>query len=725
MKQQINLAHNILDNSDIGIVVIKHGLIINTWNHWLENSSGIKANEALGKTILNVFSELNTHPIVSSIQACLENATASMLMSTSSPHPLPLYKKESGNARTQLMMQQIDIKPIISESGETMAMVQIRDITDAVLKERALQHHVDEITERELQVRTVLENTLDGIISINENGLILEFNAAAENIFGYHRNEILGQSINQLIFTESSKEQSEHDSNRITNCLALAQNATQEILAMRKNGSKFMLEISLNKMILNDEILYVGSMRDITERTQAEQLIRHMAQHDALTDLPNRSLFRERLEQSMATTQRHPGEMLAIMFLDLDRFKTINDTLGHHTGDALLIAVTERLKNVTRNVDTVARLGGDEFAIIQTGVHDTDGVVKLAQKIIDKVAEVYEFDGNEVNTSTSIGITLYPEDEKDADQLLQNADMAMYKAKRAGRNNFQFYCSEMHDEIQHSVNMEKDIRRALIADEFVMYFQPQINLANGTIVSVEALVRWQHPENGLVPPNEFIPIAEDSGLILPLGKLVLEKSCQWAKQWQDAGNAPLRVAVNLSAVQFNDPELVESITSILEKVGLAAEYLELEITESFLMENASKTIRTLNQLHDLGLMLAIDDFGTGYSSLSYLKRFPVNKIKIDQSFVNDITTDKDDAIIVRSVIGLGHNLGLNVIAEGVETEEQLRFLQINGCDEIQGYFIGKPMPADAFVEFMKKPIVLPCEDLDLAIESLQIQQIAS
>lgn len=713
MQPRFQLTENILDSTDAGIIVVDAGLHVQVWNRWLEKVSGIPAKQALSRPLYEIFPQLEDSRLIKAISACVNGGMASTLSTTLNAHPMPLYSNEVDRARGNLMFQQIVIKPIVAEEAESMAMVQILDVTGSVHREQKLREQsglmqslMTEISSREVQVRTVLENTLDGIITITESGMVREFNPAAEKIFGYQKDEILGSSINRLIPAAMSQYQNTEKIEDIANTLSLVLGSTRELPAKRKDGSSFMLELSLNEMRLHGERLYVGSMRDVTERTQAEQLIRHMAQHDALTDLPNRTLFKDRLESAMALAQRH-DQLVAVMFLDLDRFKTINDTMGHHTGDALLTEVAKRLKSITRNTDTVARLGGDEFAIIQTEINHADGVVSLAEKVIAAVAKTYNYDGNDINTSTSIGITLYPTDKGDADQLLQNADMAMYRAKRAGRNNFQFYSNEMHEEIQHTANMEKDIRRALVSDEFVLFYQPQIDLRTGKVVGVEALVRWMHPERGLIPPDEFIPVAEDSGLILPLGHLVLVQACRWAKNWQDTGNEAIRVAVNLSAVQFNDPGLVEDIANTLKQTKLSPEYLELELTESFLMENAGTTINTLKQLHDLDLELAIDDFGTGYSSLAYLKRFPVNKIKIDRSFVNDISTDNEDAVIVQSVISLGHSLGLKVIAEGLETEEQLAFLQLHGCDEVQGYYYGKPMPAEEFIEFMKQPVRIP------------------
>jgi len=710
MHNRIKLAERIIDSSEAGIMVVDHNLRIMVWNSWLEKASGLEATDIITRSLHDIAKQLNGSRLLRSLTSCIGNGLSSTLSLSLDPHPLPLYIDASDQTKSKYMFQQISVKPVSYEENNPMALIHILDVTESVLREQKLRGHtreinslMDDAAKREIQARTVLENTLDGIITFNTNACIEEYNPAAERIFGFTREEIIGQRINKLIPAVSPPAYDRNNASSVSRYMAPFLEATREFPAERKDRNTLILEISFSEMAVQEQSLFVSSMRDVTKRTQTERLVRHMAQHDALTNLPNRSLFKDRLKSAMAQAKRH-GNLVAVMFLDLDRFKTINDTLGHHTGDALLIEVAKRLESLIRGMDTVARLGGDEFAIIQTDIEHPDGVITFAEKIIDAISQPFNFDGNEVNTSTSIGITLYPADDGDADQLLQNADMSMYRAKRAGRNNFQFYDVGMHEELQRCVAMEKEIRRALIADEFILHFQPQIDMLDGSVVGVESLVRWLHPERGLIPPNDFIPIAEDSGLILPLGHLVLVQACRWAKAWQDAGNEPLRVAVNLSAVQFNDINLVHNVAETLKQTGLSPEYLELELTESLLMENADSTIETLNTLHDLKIELAIDDFGTGYSSLAYLKRFPVSKIKIDRSFVNDITTDKDDAIIAQTVIGLGHSLGMKVIAEGVETEEQLDFLRFNECDEVQGYYTGKPMPAEQLEEYMESHV---------------------
>ncbi|MEW6613729.1 MAG: EAL domain-containing protein, partial [Pseudomonadota bacterium] len=393
-----------------------------------------------------------------------------------------------------------------------------------------------------------------------------------------------------------------------------------------------------------------------------------------------------------------------VFFLDLDRFKVINEALGHQTGDRLLKAATKRLAACITADDVVARLGGDEFALIQTQVAHVDDATTLAQQLIDAFSRPFLLDGQEIHTSISIGITIYPFDDSDPDHLLKNADMAMYRAKREGRSQYHFYTADMNTQTQTRMTLEKDLRRALTRREFLLNYQPQVDLRSGRIMGMEALLRWQKPGRGMVSPAEFIPVAEDSGLILPIGEWVLREACAQNKIWQDAGLPPLRVTINISARQFgpNGGSVVDTVDQVLRETGLAPAYLELELTESLIMANPEHAAVVLHQLKEMGVGLAIDDFGTGYSSLSYLKRFPIDKLKIDRSFVRDITVDPSDAAIVNAVISLGHSLNLKVIAEGVETADQLAYLQQQACDGIQGYYFSRPLPAISFTQLLRR-----------------------
>jgi diguanylate cyclase (GGDEF)-like protein/PAS domain S-box-containing protein len=438
---------------------------------------------------------------------------------------------------------------------------------------------------------------------------------------------------------------------------------------------------------------------DITERKMAETALRDqqsrlnfMAFHDSLTALPNRSLFYDRIYHGLARARRSNSK-IALMLLDVDRFKIINDSLGHDAGDILLKAIAMRLNEGVRDMDTVARLGGDEFVIVLEGIHDLDDVVFVANKLLTTLARPLEISGHSITTTVSIGVSVFPDDGKDTDELLKNADIAMYKAKEAGKNNCQFYTKGMNATAVNYLLLENDLRRAIETEQLTLHYQPQIDLKSGNIVGVEALVRWQHPDRGLVSPAHFIPLAEETGLIVPMGDWVLREACRQQKDWVDRGIDVGKMAVNLSPRQFRQKNFPEKVASILHEAHLSPEHLELEITESCAMENAGETINQLNQLKQMGMYLAIDDFGTGYSSLAYLQRFPIQKLKIDRSFIHDIHDDANDAAIAKSIIGLAHNMQMIVVAEGVEKQCQADWLRSKGCDQAQGFMYAKPMTA--------------------------------
>jgi diguanylate cyclase (GGDEF)-like protein len=444
---------------------------------------------------------------------------------------------------------------------------------------------------------------------------------------------------------------------------------------------------------------YDHHLEELIKQRTAE--LNHQAYHDALTDLPNRILFEDRLTQALALAGRN-SQLLGTLFLSLDRFKKVHDTLGHALGDRLLQKVAERLTSRAHKGETVARFEGDEFAVLLTQIGGTEDVVEFIFQISEALKLPITLDGHELFVTTSIGISLYPYDGEDAPTLQKNAGSALYRAKEQGGNNYQFYTADMNAKALKRLSMENSLRRALERQQFVLHYQPQVDINSGQIVGMEALIRWQHPELGLVPPIEFIPLAEDTGLIVPIGEWVLRTACAQSRAWQEIGFAPLSLAVNLSARQFQQQNLTKVIARILQETGLNPYYLELELTESSIMKNADSAVRTLTELKEMDIKIAIDDFGTGYSSLGYLKRLPIDTLKIDQSFVRDVTTDPDDAALVMAIITLAHNLRLRVIAEGVETEEQLRFLHLLRCDEWQGYLFSRPLPVRAFEELLSQ-----------------------
>ena len=547
---------------------------------------------------------------------------------------------------------------------------------------------------------TAIEHAGD-VIEITDAESRFEYvNAAFERISGYSRTEALGETPFSLLMSDPDDEPHYR---AVQNAIASGQVWHGTLTGRRKNGARYEQEATISPVRDAEGVIthYVAVKRDITERLQTQARIWHLAHHDALTDLPNRVLFQDRLQQAVAQARR-TGLLMAILFIDLDNFKDVNDALGHEFGDLLLKSVTQRLRGCTRETDTVARLGGDEFALIHTGLDRSEWAAKLAEKVLERLSEPCWDEGQEVHISASIGVTLCPLDHDDPQQIVKNADMAMYRAKNTGRANYQFYKEDMNLAFQARKALERDLRKALAHGQLDLFYQPQIDARRSLIIGAEALVRWRHPTRGMISPAEFVPIAEECGLIVPLGDWVLETACTQNRIWQDLGLPPVRVAVNLSAQQFLYRDLVGSVVGALETSGLDHACLELEITEGILMRETEMTISTLRRLTELGIQIAVDDFGTGYSSMAYLKRFPVNKIKIDRAFVTDVTTDPGDAAIVGAVIGLAHGLGLSVAAEGVETFDQAAHLRARGCDELQGYYFGRPMPASEFEQRLRE-----------------------
>jgi diguanylate cyclase (GGDEF)-like protein len=450
--------------------------------------------------------------------------------------------------------------------------------------------------------------------------------------------------------------------------------------------------------LLEAKRLYENHLEELVMRRTAE--LNHLAYHDALTDLPNRTLFEDRLTQALALAQ-HERRTVGVLSVSLDRFKTIKDTLGHAEGHRLLQEVAARLTNCVRDGETVARFEGGEFTLLLAQIGGTEDVLEVIRQVNEALERPFTLGAQELFITLSIGVSLYPNDGEDAQTLLKNASAALYRVKERGGGGYQFYTADMNARALKRLALENSLRRALEREEFEVYYQPRVDFGTGRVIGAEALVRWRHPELGLVSPVEFIPLAEETGLIVPIGEWVLRAACARCKAWRDTGLAPLSVAVNLSARQFQQPNLSAMVIRILQETGLDPHDLELELTESSLMQNAESAVRALGELKEAGVEIAIDDFGTGYSSLGYLKRLPIDMLKVDKSFVRDVTTDPDDATLVTAIISLAHNLRLKVVAEGVETEEQLEFLRSLGCDEWQGYLCSGPLPAGAFEELLR------------------------
>ncbi|OQZ01590.1 MAG: hypothetical protein B6D35_02770 [Candidatus Brocadia sp. UTAMX2] len=548
----------------------------------------------------------------------------------------------------------------------------------------------EELRKSEIRFRTIFDNANDGILMVDiETKKFYAGNKRVCQMFGYTSEEIRNVSVMDIYPRRDSLYLLEHFEKYVRREIVQA----EDMPVKRKDGSVFYADINTSLITFAGKTYLMGILRDVTERRQTEEKIRHLAFHDALTALPNRLLFADRLNLALAHAHR-TKEMLAVLFLDLDRFKIINDTLGHTVGDQLLRGVADRLKNCVREDDTIARLGGDEFSLLLPGITREEDVIRVAHKIIEILKKPWTIDGYELYVTASLGIVLYPNDGRDAETLLKNADSAMYYAKEQGKNNYQFYTATMHAESLRKMIMERDIRRALERNEFTVHYQPFVNSITGQIVGMEALIRWQHPQRGLILPEEFLPLAEDTRLIVSIDEWVLRSVCIQNKTWQDAGFQPGYIAVNLSAHTFQQRNITGIIIAILKETKLDPRFLGLEITEGIAMQDIETTIHKVREMGDLNIQIAIDDFGTGFSSLSYLKKFPVNKLKISPHFIKDIVGNQKDKIIVSSIVALAQGLHFGVVAEGVENRDQLVALQQLECDELQGNLFCHPLSAE-------------------------------
>jgi diguanylate cyclase (GGDEF)-like protein/PAS domain S-box-containing protein len=584
-----------------------------------------------------------------------------------------------------------------SSGGRLSRLVIAQDVTarkraEEELRESEQRYRVlfEERKASEARYRLLFERNLAGVYRTTVDGQILECNDACARIFGYEsREEFLRRDAGETYFDDAERErvvQLLRDQRQLSNI---------EVKLRRRDGSTvWVLE---NVALLEGDILE-GTIIDITDRKHAQEQMEYQAYHDALTGLPNRLLFRDRITIALAHARRS-GRTSAVMFLDLDQFKHVNDTLGHTIGDRLLQAIASRLVTCVRSEDTVARMGGDEFTVLLADIADRRNAAQVAQKVLEAVRHPVVIGDHELYVSTSIGIAIFGDDGDDAETLLKNADRAMYRAKELGRDNYQYAMAAKLEIADSRMRLERSLHHALQRNELVVHYQPMVEIATGRVVGAEALLRWQHPQHGMMQPDEFIPVAEETQLIVPLGAWVLRTACTQMKAWHDAGHAWLRVAVNLSPRQFQDRDLVSTVEKILADTGFPAPYLDLEITESTAMQNAELTLSILRRLKEMGIRISIDDFGTGYSSLSYLKRFPIDTVKIDQDFVRDLT--RDDAAIISAVISMARALNLRVIAEGVETEEQLAFLRRENCAEMQGFLYSQPLDAASFEKALR------------------------
>jgi len=601
-------------------------------------------------------------------------------------YSVPFYYKKQDN-----LLGTISIMTS-KEFNHPFFLAMLSTMVDSIERELLLRKQNSQL---DVLNHILIDTTRNAIVATDTDGIICEFNPFAEKILKYQKEEVIGQSIDMI-------EHMNHYIGRVLKEEKKFEDIQISFYDSENNRVYVCLFDALPIYDYKGELIgALGQFRDITERFESEQKINHMAHHDELTGIANRRLFKQRFLHEIEKAN-DPNQKIAIVFIDLDRFKYVNDTFGHSEGDRLLQQISKRLKKyVYSDKDLVARMGGDEFIFILPEKNSEESIQSHAKDILSCFDKPFVVNGFDVHISASLGIAVFPDNGKNIEELMVCADSAMYQAKAGGGNKFQIYTPDMYSDSHKKLFMENALRKSIENNELLLEYQPQVDAKTNQLVGVEALIRWNHPVLGLVSPADFIPLSEETGFIIPLGEWVLKEACYQNKRWQDAGYPPIKISVNLSSKQFSQGNLAAEVNKILEETGLAPEFLDLEITESMMMD-VHHSIQVLNELHALGIQISIDDFGTGYSSLNYLKRFSIHRLKIDRTFVQDITNSPKDASIVETIITMAHNLGLGVIAEGVELEEQLEFLVSKNCDEFQGYYISKPLPAYKFEQLFLK-----------------------
>ena len=669
VRRQTQMLDQIRDSV---ITMDLDGYIIG-WNQGAEALFGYTRSEIIGKNILALYADAADDDAL--FNAFLENGSHEMTVRR---------RKKSG----EIFWASVSLSVAQDEAGNPSGLIgYVVDISDRLAAKEKLHLHAK-----------IFEHNSEAVLVTDAGERIISANQAFSAITGYAQNEMLGKPMEAL----SARPDETLLSGEIRDRLGASGRWTGELQLQRNNGEAFPAAVSISSVLDTHGKLghYLVVFSDITQRKEAERQIYRLAYYDPLTALPNRTLFYSLLEQALAEAHRNRTHG-ALLFLDLNRFKNINDSFGHAPADIILQEVGRRLSMTLRQEDIISRVGGDEFVIALLDISRREHAGHVAQKLLASLAEPFFIEQHEVMLSASIGISTFPEDGRDTETLIKNADVAMYRAKKLGNSTHVFYSQEMNLRSLDQLKLESSLRRAIERSEFRLHYQPQLDLVSGRINGAEALLRWQHPQHSMISPAQFIPVAEETGLIIPIGEWVIDAACRQIREWIDRGLPPVRIAVNLSARQFS-AALPKTVLGIIARHGIPSDSLELEITESMLMHSADSVVAMMREFGEAGILMALDDFGTGYSSLSYLKRFPIDNLKIDQSFVRGIPADQDDSAIARAIISMAKNLRLSVIAEGVETAEQLAFLREAGCDEIQGYYFSRPLPADEFAALLIK-----------------------
>ena len=681
------LVHQGVENEDIGFIITDGDTRVRVWNKWIEQASGKLERDVIGLPIADVFPEIRESRLEDALFNALEKGMAGLLSAKLHRDP-PLRLKRLDADGSPLTNPVIILRPL-DGTGEARkgCLIQIIDETASATRERTLKSQAINLRAHEEQLRTLFEAINDSVILLDRSGSIIAANDTACLRLRGTKSTMIGSHINKYLSEQSVDVYNEH------------------IMELFLSNSPQRFEDSVGDEIYSVSMFPVpdsdGEIKkiavlasDITDRKAFEQRIYHLAHHDALTGLPNRVYLMDRIEHAVKASRRFKRK-LALMFLDLDHFKSVNDTMGHDSGDALLKFVAARLSELVRNTDTVARMGGDEFVILLESAGQEADLARLAEKIIDALDQQWASNGEVIHVTTSIGISNFPENGGDARLLMKAADTAMYAAKADGRNTFRFFSEDMTERTLERLHLERDIRDAIVRRQFEVHYQPKVCFESKTTSGVEALIRWRHPERGMISPTDFIPLAEETGIIIGIGDWVLEEVCKQIATWVAAGREPVPIAVNVSPKQLSSPNFVRKVTACIARHNIPSSMLHIEITEGAVMADPDKASAILSQLRDHGISIAIDDFGTGYSSLAYLSRLPIDMIKIDRSFVAGLADSNENHEIINAIVSLGRSLKMIVIAEGIETTNDVSVLTEASCDHGQGYLFAKPMAVKA------------------------------
>jgi len=605
-------------------------------------------------------------------------------------HPMPVKVVTFAGRLRDVELSAVPLK----REGHSAILLVGRDTTEVTAAMRA-------VAAREHRIRAIMDTVMDGIVTIDDEGVILNANLSVERIFGYSLTEVVGSNIAVLLPEFDTRQRDGSIYNFLANSFGTVVGVGAEVMGLHKDGTSFPVHLSVSELRVEKRRLFTGTIRDLSENRLLAQRVDYLANHDPLTDLPNRSLFSQRIEQAVERA-RESDTMVAVVTADLDGFTTVNDSLGHDSGNLILRETARRLAQCTGGEGSAARLAGDEFALIVAGLGSLDEVAATVDRVREVLARPYIVQGAELAIAADMGVAVYPRDGDTAIEIMRNAEVALHAVKRLTDSRLGFFETSMSSALTERLTLERSIKAALGGDQFELFFQPQVRLDDFRLVGAEALIRWRHPELGIITPDKFIPVAEETGLIVPMGTWVLRSACRHLRHWTDLGLTSLRLGVNISGRQFREQDLPDVVADAITEVDVDATNLDLELTESMLMADGEGTLKMLRALSHLGVTLSIDDFGTGYSSLAYLKRFPVDTIKIDRAFVRDLDQDEDGRAIANAIISLAHSLSMKTIAEGVESETQAATLARYGCDEIQGYLIGRPLPAAEFLSFVGK-----------------------